>query len=99
VIRLPGEKQALGYPGKVAYEPLEEFELQISQCQTFFMASDGVLDQPGGEFSRAFGPKRLMQLIETHRHLSAMKEVKRAVDAWRGEEKRRDDVSALAFSI
>lgn len=102
VIRLPGEKQALGYPGKAAYEPLEEFELQISQCQTFFMASDGVLDQPGGEFSRAFGPKRLIQLIETHRHLSAdalMKEVKLAVDAWRGEEKRRDDVSALAFSI
>lgn len=102
VIRLPGEKQALGYPGKEAYTPLEEFELKISQCQTFFMASDGVLDQPGGEFSRAFGPKRLVQLIEAHRQLSAdalMKEVKLAVDAWRGEEKRRDDVSALAFSI
>lgn len=65
-------------------------------------ASDGVLDQPGGEFSRAFGPKRLVQLIEMHRQLSAdalMKGVKLAVDAWRGQEKRRDDVSALAFSL
>lgn len=102
VIRLPGEKQALGYPGKEPYTPLEEFELKISECQTFFMASDGVLDQPGGEFSRAFGPKRLVQLIEMHRQLSAdalMKGVKLAVDAWRGQEKRRDDVSALAFSL
>lgn len=102
VIRLPGEKQALGYPGKDAYEALEEFEVSIKQCATFFMASDGVLDQPGGDKSLAYGPRRLMQSLERYRHLGAeglMREMKHSIDLWRGAEKRRDDVSAFAFTI
>ncbi len=102
VIRLQGEKQALGYPGKEAYSALEEFEVNIDQCATFFMASDGVLDQPGGDNSRAFGPRRLMQSLEQYRHLGAeglTREMKHTIDQWRGQEKRRDDVSALAFTV
>ena len=102
VIRLLGEKQALGYPGQVPYTPLEEYELPLENCQTFFMASDGVLDQPGGENSRAFGPRRLLQHLESYRHLGAealMMQTKTVVDQWRGQETRRDDVSALAFSV
>ena len=102
IIRLPGEKQALGYPGKQAYTALEEFELSMDQCATLFMASDGVLDQPGGENSRAFGPKRLVSSLEHYRHLGAegmIREMKHAIDQWRGQEKRRDDVSAMAFTV
>ena len=102
IVRLLGEKQALGYPGQVPYTPLEEYELPLENCQTFFMASDGVLDQPGGENSRAFGPRRLLQHLESQRHLGAealMMQTKTVVDQWRGQETRRDDVSALAFSV
>jgi hypothetical protein len=66
------------------------------------MASDGILDQPGGDNSVAFGPRRLLQHIENNRHLGAealMMQTKVTVDQWRGSELRRDDVSALAFSI
>jgi serine phosphatase RsbU (regulator of sigma subunit) len=86
----------------VPYTPLEEYELPLDNCQTFFMASDGVLDQPGGENSRAFGPRRLLQHLEAQRHLGAealMMQTKTVVDQWRGQETRRDDVSALAFSV
>lgn len=102
VMRLQGEKLALGYPGKEPYVPLENFELSMEQCATFFMASDGVLDQPGGPSSRAYGPSRLMSTLEQFRHLGAeglLREVKHGIDQWRSEEKRRDDVSALAFSV
>ena len=102
VVRLLGEKQALGYPGQVPYTPLEEYEMSLENCQTFFMASDGVLDQPGGENSRAFGPRRLLQHLESYRHMGAealMMQTKTVVDQWRGQETRRDDVSALAFSV
>jgi serine phosphatase RsbU (regulator of sigma subunit) len=102
VIRLLGEKQALGYPGQTPYVPLEEYELPLDTCQTFFMASDGILDQPGGDKSVAFGPRRLLQHIENNRLMGAealMMQTKVTVDQWRGSELRRDDVSALAFSI
>lgn len=102
VIRLQGEKQALGYPGREPYSALESFELSLEQCATFFMASDGVLDQPGGAHSRAFGPTRLMTALEQVRHLGAeglVREIKHTIDQWRGHESRRDDVSALAFTV
>jgi serine phosphatase RsbU (regulator of sigma subunit) len=102
IIRLLGEKQALGYPGQEPYTPLEEYELPLDTCQTFFMASDGVLDQPGGDKSVAFGPRRLLQHLETNRQMGAealMMQTKIVVDQWRGNEARRDDVSALAFSV
>jgi serine phosphatase RsbU (regulator of sigma subunit) len=102
IIRLLGEKQALGYPGQVPYTALEEYELPLDTCQTFFMASDGVLDQPGGDNSVAFGPRRLLQHLEANRQLGAealMMQTKTVVDQWRGKEARRDDVSALAFSV
>jgi serine phosphatase RsbU (regulator of sigma subunit) len=102
VVRMQGEKLALGYPGKTPYSELEEFEVKIDQCATFFMASDGVLDQPGGDKSMAFGPRRLIQSLERFRHLGAeglMREMKHSIDLWRGQEKRRDDVSALAFTV
>jgi serine phosphatase RsbU (regulator of sigma subunit) len=102
IIRLLGEKQALGYPGQEPYTPLEEYEMPLDTCQTFFMASDGVLDQPGGDKSVAFGPRRLLQHLETHRQMGAealMMQTKIVVDQWRGNEARRDDVSALAFSV
>ena len=102
VMRLLGEKQALGYPGQVPYTPLEEYQLQLENCETFFMASDGVLDQPGGDNNLAFGPRRLLQHLESHRHLGAealMMQTKTVVDKWRGQETRRDDVSALSFSV
>ena len=102
IVRLLGEKQALGYPGQIPYVALEEYELPLENCRTFFMASDGVLDQPGGENSRAFGPRRLLQHLESNRILDAqalMLQTKSMVDQWRGTEIRRDDVSALAFTV
>jgi serine phosphatase RsbU (regulator of sigma subunit) len=74
----------------------------MDHCTTLFMASDGVLDQPGGENSRAFGPRRLTASVEQFRHLGAeglVREMKYTIDKWRGDEKRRDDVSALAFTV
>ena len=69
---------------------------------SFWAWSDGVLDHPGGENSRAFGPRRLLQHLASYRHLGAealMMQTKTVVDQWRGQETRRDDVSALAFSV
>ncbi|NBV88162.1 MAG: hypothetical protein EBR88_01395 [Betaproteobacteria bacterium] len=102
VIRLVGEKMALGYPGTEPHEMLEEVDVPLADCHLFAMGSDGIFDQPGGANRRAFGPKRWIEALEANRHESAEGLVRKLHDVvtdWRGQEVRRDDLSALAFSI
>jgi len=102
ILRLAGEKLALGYPGTQPYEALEEYEIEFDKFRTFCLASDGVFDQPGGPSRIAFGPKRFMDFLNKNRHEKAsflMSGLKKTHDEWRGTELRRDDLSALCFSI
>lgn len=65
-----------------------------------YMVSDGVFDQVGGERKRGFGKKRFRELLLSlaeapfERHGQAMLE---ALDAFQGEEARRDDVSIMGL--
>jgi serine phosphatase RsbU (regulator of sigma subunit) len=66
------------------------------------MGSDGIFDQPGGNNRRAFGPKRWIEALEANRALSAealVTQLHAVVTEWRGSEVRRDDLSAMAFSV
>jgi predicted transcriptional regulator len=102
VLRVPGERQALGYPGSQPYEPLEEYEISLDDYKLFTMVSDGILDQPGGPNCIAFGPKRLMQVIENNRDFNALvliHDLHKLATEWRKDEVRRDDLSAMAFGV
>ena len=102
VLRVPGEKLALGYPGTTPYTALEEFELSYENYSLFTMASDGIFDQPGGLRRIAYGPKRFAELVEANRLGSAqqmMQSLYQAATEWRGQEVRRDDLSAMAFIV
>jgi serine phosphatase RsbU (regulator of sigma subunit) len=102
VLRLPGERKALGYPGSQPYEALEEYEISLDDYKLFTMVSDGILDQPGGPKHIAFGPKRLRQLIENNRNTNALAlihDLQKMATEWRKDEVRRDDLSAIAFEV
>lgn len=102
VIRLVADKQVLGYPGTKPHTVVDEFELQLADCNTLVMASDGIFDQPGQESRRAFGPKRFTEIIEENRKFEAKTLIDKLADKvtqWRGSEVRRDDLSAIAITL
>ncbi|CAM8650307.1 RsbU Serine phosphatase RsbU, regulator of sigma subunit [Burkholderiales bacterium] len=102
VIRLVGDRMALGYPSSQPHEALEEVDVPLGDCHIFAMGSDGIFDQPGGPNRRAFGPKRWIEALESNRHERAdglIAKLHQVVTDWRGQEVRRDDLSALAFSV
>jgi len=102
VVRLVADKQVLGYPGTKPHTVVEEFELKLTDCKTFVMASDGIFDQPGQESRRAFGPKRFTETIEENRQFEAktlVSNLAEKVTKWRGTEVRRDDLSAIAITL
>lgn len=102
VIRLVGDRIALGYPGIEPHEALEEAEVPLADCHLFAMGSDGIFDQPGGSNQRAFGPKRWIEALESNRGETAEGLIGRLLEVvteWRGTGLRRDDLSALVFSV
>jgi serine phosphatase RsbU (regulator of sigma subunit) len=102
ILRVPGEKSALGYPGNVPYEPLEQYDIPLDGYSMFCMASDGIFDQPGGPRNIAFGPKRFIEMVDRNRTATPsalMQVLHKTAEEWRGTELRRDDLSALAFRL
>ncbi|MGE5504492.1 MAG: SpoIIE family protein phosphatase, partial [Actinomycetota bacterium] len=62
--------------------------------------SDGLTDQVGGPHGRMFGRRRMIEVLETvaARPLAEQRDaVLAAVEAWCGEQNRRDDWTFLAF--
>jgi len=102
VIRINGFKMALGYKGNEPHEPLPNTDLNPRDVAAIVMATDGLFDQPGGANVRAFGPTRLADFLGAHRADSASelaRKLQTELTHWRGEQSRRDDLSALVLGF
>lgn len=102
VIRINGFKMALGYKGTEPHAPLPNTELNTRDISALVMATDGVFDQPGGANVRAFGPARLADFLGAHRADPASElahKLQAELTHWRGEQSRRDDLSALVLGF
>lgn len=102
VSRINGTKSALGYKGTAPHDCLPEIVLKMDDLATIVMATDGVFDQPGGPYCRAFGPARWLASIEACRTQAPEKMVvtlESTLSEWRGHESQRDDQSALVLGL
>ena len=68
------------------------------------IVTDGYTDQIGGDPTSpsSFGYRRIEKLMSDSRHLSADKiaaALKEAYESWRGEQKPRDDLTVVAFTL
>ena len=67
---------------------------------SFYLVSDGLLDQSGGGKGFGFGNKRFIELLVEHQALPLAKQVREVmnvVDKYRGDLPQRDDICLLAF--
>lgn len=100
VAELKATKKGIGYRGIPQTQTFEETKIKIAAGQTFYMTTDGYIDQVGGEARRMFGKNRFRELLTS---LSGMpldqqkERLREAFVAYQGDENRRDDVSIVAF--
>jgi PAS domain S-box-containing protein len=97
---IKGDRAGVGYrrvPPDVAFS---EIRLDLEGGDTFYMTTDGLIDQVGGERRRSFGRRRAVDILSQHQG-SSMAEQRDALAAafahHQGEEKRRDDVTVIGF--
>lgn len=98
---LEGDKHGVGYADTPVATQWTTSEVVLGPNCMLMIPTDGVIDQIGGGKSISHGRKRLIQFMSDNRALDARSLVS-AFEVnfaqWQGGQKRRDDVTMLAFS-
>ena len=74
--------------------------IRLNPGQRFYLYTDGIPDQVGGEKRRSFGRKRLIEMLKNVSHMSLVDQephLKRTFEDYQGSESRRDDVSIIGI--
>lgn len=95
-----GDRMSLGYLDSPEDYRFSAHRMDIRPGSAFYLYTDGVTDQVGGDTKRLFGRRRLQDVLAG----MADRPVTDQMDAlfqklgqWRGEERRRDDMTFVAF--
>ena len=105
VHRYRGSRVSLGYRQRPEAPDLPVTrEIAFSRGDLFLVVTDGFTDQPGGDpqSPRSMGYKRLEKCLAGLANASAesaIGAIRNAFAEWQGEQLRRDDVTALAFTL
>jgi len=99
---IKGTKSGIGYSGIPFDQSFDEHKITEFRDVSFYMSSDGLVDQIGGEKSRMFGKKRFRQLLADI-NANPMAEQKSAIEHalvnYQGIQRRRDDIAVIGFKI
>jgi serine phosphatase RsbU (regulator of sigma subunit) len=74
----------------------------VTPSHTYYLLSDGLLDQAGGSDGHSFGNRRLRDWILQHAHLPLAEQRQRLIetlDTYRGDHPQRDDITLLAWRL
>jgi len=95
-----GERTGIGYRRIDPDRRFARHEITVRPGERFYMASDGLMDQIGGERRRAWGKRRIKSTLTKTSHLP-MDRQKQALMAafadYQGDEPVRDDVTVLGL--
>lgn len=97
---LRGDRMSLGYMDSPEDYRFTACELPFAKGTAFYLFTDGVTDQVGAEVRQLFGRRRLQKVLTevADRPLNdQMDALFQRLGQWRGDERRRDDMTFLAF--
>lgn len=77
-------------------------QLTPTPQHTYYLITDGLLDQVGGDLQHSFGTRRFREWVLDHAHLP-MEEQRQALiatlNSYRGQHPQRDDITIFAFKL
>lgn len=96
-----GDRMPIGIHSKVDI-PFAGYEIEVQKGDTFYMFSDGFIDQFGGEHNRKFlskNFKRLLQEIQGFDMKTQKKLILQTFETWKGDEIQIDDILIIGIKI
>ena len=100
VIEIKGDRKGLGYRRYPLETEYTDIALSFESSDTFYLTTDGLIDQIGGPRGRSFGKRRFQELLKKNRGapMSEQEEsLRHALAAYQGQQLRRDDLTVLGF--
>ena len=102
VTTIKGDRKSIGYRKVPRDITFTCHTITLAPDNTYYMTSDGLLDQVGGEKRRCFGKKRFQKLLLSIKEIPLSEQtltISSALKEYQGNEKRRDDVSVVGFRL
>lgn len=99
---LKGSRQSLGYKRSRLDFQFTEHTIKITPDTTFYMATDGFMDQLGGKMERRFGSGRFKKLLREHHQKSLDRQQTvflHAFQEYKGDRETQDDVTVVGFRM
>jgi PAS domain S-box-containing protein len=98
--QVKGEHSGIGYRRQPGDLPFKDHVFDLSPGDAFYLTTDGLLDQIGGQRRRSFGWRRFVEVLSQDgtRVMPAQRQaLEAALAEFQGQERRRDDVTVLGF--
>ena len=95
-----GRPQGARLPPLSARNDLHRLRLLVRGSDTFYLTTDGLIDQIGGPRGRSFGKRRFQELLKENRGMPMREQeesLRRAIATYQGQQIRRDDLTVLGF--
>ena len=100
VIEIKGDKKSLGYEMKEHPIEFKVTKFDTSQHSSFFIFSDGITDQVGGEKKLMYGKRRVIARIKEAVDVqSAVNNIVADINHYQAGHKRRDDLTLFGFTV
>jgi PAS domain S-box-containing protein len=99
---IKGDRQSIGYKKSDGNFEFTEHVIKTKPGMCFYIATDGYLDQNGGEKGFPFGKKRFGAIIEKYHTESFADQQEIFLDelhAYQKDEVRNDDITLIGFKI
>lgn len=99
---IPGSRHAIGYRRIDENGDYPSTLVPLRDGMTFFLASDGILDQPGGAKGWGYGRKRLMELLQRISRRTAAEQlqaIEEELADYQRDLSQRDDITLLGFRL
>jgi len=99
---IKGDRQSVGYKRSDTNFKFTSHTVDIREGTSFYMFSDGFVDQLGGEKRRRFGTRRFKNLLKDNAHLPFEEQRNILLGAFhkhKGEGERQDDVTVVGFGF
>ena len=99
---IKGDKQSLGYKKSDLNFTFSNHTVNIEEGMSFYLSSDGFLDQLGGAKRFRFANKRFKNLLLENHHYTFDEQSERLLQAfneYKGDNDRQDDVTVVGFGF
>jgi serine phosphatase RsbU (regulator of sigma subunit) len=99
---LKGDRHSIGYHRSKADYVFTDHDIICDDKTRFYLATDGLLDQIGGEQAIMFGKKRFSALLSAISHLAMDDQsasIVSTVSDYRGLETQNDDITVVGFKV